>query len=339
MPGIHLNKMRKKISLLVVALVACSILSYGWGFFGHKVVHQLSIYGLPKQMQGFFYHNQDYLVQKSVRPDERRNNDPEEAPRHFIDVDVYGEDAVYTMPQSWKAAAEKYPVDTLKKYGIVPWHVMVMKERLTNAFRQQNADSILYYAADLGHYIADAHVPLHTTLNYDGQLTNQHGLHSLWESKVPEMHAEMYRLQNKKAIYLKDTETAIWEVVRASHKLFPGVLELEREATKSFTPETKYVTVERNGRKRQYYSDEFAKKYAELLGPTVAQRMQSSAEVVSNFWYTCWVDGGKPDLDKLMGSKISRDQKKALKQEKKSWKKNKLFQEKRVLALQKRANS
>ena len=331
--------MNKKITLVAAALLICSVVSYGWGFFGHKVVHQLAIYGLPKQMQGFFYKNQDYLVQNSVRPDERRSHDPEEAPRHFIDVDVYGEDAVYTMPQSWKAAAEKYPVDTLKKYGIVPWHVMVMKERLTNAFRQQNADSILFYAADLGHYIADAHVPLHTTLNYDGQLTNQHGLHSLWESKVPEMHAETYKLQNKKAVYLKDAETAIWEVVRASHKLFPSVLELEREATKSFTPETKYVTVERNGRTRRYYSDDFAKKYAELLGPTVAQRMQTSAEVVSNFWYTCWVDGGKPDLDKLMGGKISKDQKKALKQEKKSWNKNTLFQENRVIATQKKANS
>lgn len=331
--------MKRKFTLLAALVFVSSLATYGWGFFGHKVVHQLAIYGLPKQMQGFFYKNQEYLVQQSVRPDERRNHDPEEAPRHFIDVDVYGVDAVYTMPQSWKAAAEKYPVDTLKKYGIVPWHVTVIKERLTNAFRQQNADSILFYAADLGHYIADAHVPLHTTLNYDGQLTNQHGLHSLWESKVPEMHAEMYRLQNRKATYLKDTETAIWEVVRSSHKLFPGVLAMELEATKAFTPETKYVTVERNGRKRQYYSDTFAKKYAELLGPTVAQRMQASAEVVADFWYTCWVDGGKPDLDKLMGGRITKEEKQLLKEEQKSWKKNTLFQEGRVLALKKKSNS
>jgi hypothetical protein len=331
--------MSKKLVLVFLTILACSAISYGWGFFGHKVVHQLAIYGLPKQIQGFFYKNQDYLVKHSVRPDERRNHDQEEAPRHFIDVDVYGVDAVYTMPQSWEAAAKLYPVDTLKKYGIVPWHVMVMKERLTNAFKQQNADSILYYAADMGHYIADAHVPLHTTLNYDGQLTNQHGLHSLWESKVPEMHAQAYKLQNRKAKYLNDTETAIWEVVRASHKLFPDVLESERQATLLFTPETKYVTVERNGKKRQYYSDDFARKYAELLGPTVAFRMSGAAEVVSDFWYTCWVDGGKPDLDKLMGGKILSAEKKALKQEKKAWKKNTLFQENRILAKQDKANN
>lgn len=329
----------KKITLAVAALLLCSAMSYGWGFFGHKVVHQLAIYGLPKQMQGFFYKNQDYLVQKSIQADERRNHDPHEAPRHFIDVDIYGEDAVNTMPEGWEEAAARYTADTLIKYGIVPWHVVVIKERLTHAFKSQNADSILYYAADLGHYIGDAHVPLHTTVNYDGQLTNQKGLHSLWESKVPEMHAHGYKLQNKKAKYLPDPEKAIWEVIRASHKLFPQVLELELEASRNFTPETKYVTVERYGKMRQYYSDEFAKEYARLLGPTVANQMEASAEAVANFWYTCWVDGGKPDLDKLMGGKISRAEKKELKKELKSWKKNELFAKDMVIAAKKRATA
>jgi len=326
----------KKITLAAIALLLCSVMSYGWGFFGHKLVHQLAIYGLPKQMQGFFYKNQDYLVQKSVRPDERRNNDPHEAPRHFIDIDVYGEDAVNTMPQEWKAAAERYSADTLIKYGIVPWHVMVMKAKLTEAFRSQNADSILFYAADLGHYIADAHVPLHTTVNYDGQMTNQKGLHSLWESKVPEMQAKAYILNNGKAEYLENTEDAIWNVVRDSHKLFPQVLEMEKEASKNFTPETKYVSVERYGKVRQYYSDEFAEAYAKLLNPTVAYRLEAAAEMVSNFWYTSWVDAGKPDLTKLMGGELSKAEKKQLKQEKKAWKKNQLFEKELVIAAKKK---
>src|SRR5690606_9502920 len=135
------------------------------------------------------------------------------------------------------------------------------------------------------------------------QLTNQKGLHSLWESKVPEMYAKGYTLQNKKAEYLPDTEKAIWDVVRASHKLYPQVLEMETEASKNFTPETKHVTLERYGKMRQYYTEEFAAEYAKLLGPTVEKRMEASAQAVSNFWFTCWVDGGKPDLNKLMGGK------------------------------------
>ncbi|MCC9137440.1 zinc dependent phospholipase C family protein [Pontibacter silvestris] len=326
----------KKISLLATVLLFCSVMSYGWGFFGHKVIHQLAIYGLPKQMQNFFYKHQDYLIEKAVRPDERRNEDPAEAPRHFIDIDVYGKDAVNTMPEEWKAATARYSTDTLLKYGIVPWHVVVMKERLTNAFRTQNADSILFYAADLGHYIADAHVPLHTTVNYDGQLTEQKGLHSLWESKVPEMNAQAYKLQNKQAVYLPNTEKAIWEVVRHTNSLVPQTLTLEREASKSFTSDTKFIQVERYGKMRQYYSDEFAKKYQELLGPMVEQQMSNAAQMVSNFWYTCWVDGGKPNLDKLLTEKISKAEKKELKKELKSWKNNKLFEDDKVIAAQKK---
>ena len=45
-----------------------------------------------------------------------------------------------------------------------------------------NLEDVLRTAADLGHYLADAHVPLHTTGNYNGQRTNQTGIHALWET-------------------------------------------------------------------------------------------------------------------------------------------------------------
>ena len=35
---------------------------------------------------------------------------------------------------------------------------------------QKNQTKILRYAAELGHYIADAHVPLHASSNHNGQL-------------------------------------------------------------------------------------------------------------------------------------------------------------------------
>ncbi|GAB3533396.1 hypothetical protein GCM10027443_18830 [Pontibacter brevis] len=326
----------KKISLLAAALVVCSALSYGWGFFGHKVVHQLAIYNLPKQLQGFYFKHQNYIIAKSIRPDERRNNDPTEAPRHFIDIDVYGEEAINTMPEAWEAAASRYTTDTLLKYGIVPWHVVVMQERLTNAFKQQNVDSILYYSADLGHYIADAHVPLHTTVNYDGQLTEQKGMHSLWESKLPEMFAQTYKLNAKQAEYLPDAEKQIWKVVRNTYSLIPNTLEYEREVSKNFTKETKYDLVERNGRTRQYYSDAFAKAYQEKLGSMVEQQMSIAAQQVANFWYTAWVDGGKPDMEKLMYQPLTKTEKKQLKKEKKAFRKGELFQKDLIIAAQKK---
>ncbi|GAA4445474.1 hypothetical protein GCM10023188_48710 [Pontibacter saemangeumensis] len=322
----------KRITLIAAALLFCSALSYGWGFFGHKVIHQLAIYNLPKQLQGFYFKHHNYLISKSVRPDERRNDDPAEAPRHYIDIDVYGDEAINTMPEAWEAAAARYTADTLLKYGIVPWHVVVVQERLTNAFKEQNADSILYYSADLGHYIADAHVPLHTTVNYDGQLTAQKGMHSLWESKLPELFAQTYKLQGKKATYLPDTEKQIWQVVRHTYSLIPQTLSYELEVSKEFTPEAKFDQVERNGKMRQYYSDAFAEAYQQKLGSMVEDQMRAAAQQVASFWYTAWVDGGKPDMDKLMFQALTKADKKQLKQEKKAFRRGQLFEKCLVVA-------
>lgn len=186
--------MRRSLFIVVIALVVCS----SWGFLMHRTINQLAIYQLPKEMQPLFYKNMDYLVKHSVRPDERRNKDSTEASKHFIDFEAFGEDASHKMPLNWNDAVRQYSLDSMLEYGYVPYWIIIMQDRLTNAFRQKNKDSILFYAADLSHYIGDAHVPLHTSINYDGQLTGQKGLHALWESVVPELTLEQFDLSGKK---------------------------------------------------------------------------------------------------------------------------------------------
>ncbi|MFB9864139.1 hypothetical protein EFA69_07690 [Rufibacter immobilis] len=313
-----------KVLLTGCLLLSCSVSGFSWGFFGHKVIQQLAVYGLPKQMQVYYHRHMATLVETSVRPDERRSVDPQEAPRHYIDLEAFGPHALHDMPRDWSAAAAKYSADTLQKYGIVPWQVMRIKERLTHAFYTKNADSILYYSADLAHYIQDAHVPLHTSLNHDGQLTGQTGLHSLWESKLPEQHLAGYHLRQSNGQYLKNPELAIWEVVRASHQLVPLVLSAEKQASEKFTEATKYTVTERNGRTRRSYTDAFAAAYHQALGNMVQDRMKASAEATASFWYTCWVDGGKPDLSKLLPTPRTKAENKQLKQELKAWKKGNL---------------
>jgi hypothetical protein len=152
---------RNKIILGIATsvLIVCS----GWGFLMHRTITQLSIYQLPPEMQPFFSQNMDYLVKHSIRPDERRNSDRTEATKHFIDLEAYGPDAEKDMPLNWDAAVAKYTKDTLLKYGHVPYWVIEMKNRLTRAFDVEDRDSILFYAADIAHYIEDANVPLSAT--------------------------------------------------------------------------------------------------------------------------------------------------------------------------------
>ncbi len=331
----HKICMPKRV-FLTLPLLLCSLLGFGWGFFGHKIVHQLAIYGLPRQMQPFYYRHQETLVEDSVRPDQRRNQDPQEGPRHFIDLDVYGDGANDQLPEGWEEAVKTHSADTLRKYGIVPWHVVRLKGRLTEAFRTRNVDSILFYSADLGHYVADAHVPLHTSVNYDGQLTGQRGIHSLWETKLPESFIQNYRLYSGKATYLPDPQGAIWQVVRSTFSLLEPTLLQEQEASQAFSPAEKYVQVEVRGQTRQYYADAFAAEYQKRMGDMVEKQMQASAQMVASFWYTCWVDAGKPDLNQLLASPLTKQEKRALRKEKAAWRKNELVQKEMLLAKNKK---
>lgn len=281
----------------------------GWGFLMHRTINQLAIYELPAPMQAFYFKNQESLVKNSVRPDQRRNQDSTEATKHFIDLEAFGPGSDKNMPLKWEDAVKKYSRDTLLAYGYVPYHVMAMKNRLTKAFAEKNADSILFLSADLAHYIGDAHVPLHTTLNYDGQLTNQKGLHALWESVIPEIDIEKFVFTSQhRAMYLKAPDKAIWNAVRSGAGLVKNLLEQERLTTLDFTESTKYRIQLRRGKEVKYYTTAFAKAYHAKLGNTIQLQLVRSADLVADFWYTCWVDGGKPDLNGLMRNPLTLEE-------------------------------
>ena len=315
------------VVLSVMLIVTCS-----WGFLVHKTAHQLAVYELPKEIIPFFYQNMENLVTNAPRPDMRRNQDSTEATKHFIDLEMYGPEAATKMPVDWRMAVKMYTKDSLLKYGYVPYHVIYMKGKLTEAFKKGIKDSILFYAADLGHYIEDANVPLHTTANYDGQLTNQKGLHSLWESMIPELEIENYNLYSAhKAVYLKNPTKAIWGALRQAAVLVPGMLLKEKEVSKGFTEEQKFRTQVRNGRESKSYTTEFAKAYAAALKNTINVQLLSSANLVADFWYTSWVDAGKPDLSAITPGWSTEAQSK-LEAELKAFKDNKLLENKLLLS-------
>src|SRR5687767_8572638 len=161
------------LSLLVLLIGLCAS---GWGFFAHQRINKLAVFTLPPAMIGFYKKNLNYIVESSVNPDRRRYAVPDEAARHYIDLDHYGDSSFNKMPRYWNKAVEEHSEDTLKAYGIVPWHVNTMYYRLKEAFLLKDPDRILKISAELGHYIGDAHVPLHTTENYNGQRTGQEGI-------------------------------------------------------------------------------------------------------------------------------------------------------------------
>jgi hypothetical protein len=323
--------MRKSLMVLLSAVLLTVFGS--WGYLIHRTVNQLAVYELPKTVRPFFYRNMDYLVKESIRPDVRRNTDSTEASKHFIDFEAYGDSAAWKMPLKWEEAVARFSTDTLLKWGYVPYEIMRVKEALTRSFRSMNRDSILFYAADLGHYIGDAHVPLHTTINYNGQLTDQRGLHSLWESMVPEIELSNYTLSSRhKARYLPEPEKQVWSALRNSFSLVPDLLQMEKKASIGLTPEQKFRTQVRNGREVKSYSTLFAKAYSRLLRNTVNEQLLSTSDLIADMWYTSWVDGGKPDLAPLLNPVVTKGERKALYHEVKWFKRNQLIKNKKLIA-------
>jgi hypothetical protein len=246
------------------------------------------------------------LTDHSVDPDKRRYAIEGEAECHYIDLDHYykpGEDPYKILPKYWKEAVEKFSEDTLRSYGIVPWHVLHMKYKLQKAFENKNIDLILKYSAEIGHYIGDAHVPLHTTENYNGQLSGQKGIHGLWESRLVEINAEDYDYFVGKAAYKKYVQDYIWDAVKGSHKALDSVLHIEKELTKSFPTDRKYSYEQRGNTTISTYSREFCELYHNQMNGMVERRLKAAVLAVGSIWYTAWVDAGQPDLRSLQNQK------------------------------------
>lgn len=320
--SVPLGLMKWKILCLFALLnVLQSIHSttYGWGFFAHRRINRLAVFCLPEPMANFFKYHIVYLTENAVNPDRRRGSVKGEAPKHFIDIDVYGDSALWKMPRRWTDAVAKYTEDTLQEYGIVPWHVNRMKYDLQKAFETKNVRRILATAADLGHYIADSNVPLHTTQNYNGQMTNQKGIHGFWESRLPELFSDKYDYFVGKADYEKRVLDRAWKGVIDAHLALDSVLGFERQLNARWPEDKKYSFEQRGNVTTQVYSREYSSTYHQMLGDQVERRMRASIKEVSDIWYTAWVDAGQPDLTNLIDQKFSEEELKEMEEEQKQW--------------------
>ena len=279
-----------------------------WGFFAHRRINRLAVFSLPIEMIGFFKENIQFITENSVDPDRRRYAVEGEAEKHFIDADAFGDSAIYQLPRYWEEAIERFGEDSLRSFGIGPWNVYSVKMQLTSAFIRKDPRSILRLAADLGHYIGDINVPLHTTENYNGQLTDQYGIHGFWESRIPELLSDDYDFFVGKAIYLKNPQLTAWEAVIQAHLALDSVFRFEKELTKRFKKDKKYSFEERGNITTKTYSREFTKAYADLLNGQVERQMRKSIKMIADFWFTAWVDAGQPDLNALLKNPIPENE-------------------------------
>lgn len=272
-------------------LLLCS-----WGFHAHRIINRAAVYTLPTSLAQFYKQHIDYISENSVNPDKRRYVSPGEAERHFIDIDTYGHDPFDSIPRRWTEAVEKFSEDTLRTRGIVPWQIHLSFYQLVEAFKEKDTDRILKISADMGHYIADAHSPLHTTKNYNGQLSGQEGIHGFWESRLPELFADQYNYLVGRAQYIEQPLSYAWKIVENSSSLTDSLLSVEKELSDNTSPDQKFNYEIRNNILIRTYSKSYSTNYHEALNGMIEKQMQKSVLAIGSFWYTAWVDAGQPDL-------------------------------------------
>lgn len=294
-------------SVILLFVLLCSYFqSFCWGFFAHQKINSYACFLLPPEMMVLYKPNISFITEHSIDPDKRRYAVKDEGPRHYIDIDKYGKYPFTEVPRKWKDAIAKFSEDSLMMHGIVPWHIQVMLGRLTAAFKEINYSKIMKNSAELGHYIADSHVPLHTSSNHNGQLTNQKGIHGFWESRVPELLAEKeWDFMIGKAQYIKDPLSYTWDRILESAKASDSVLNFERELTKQFSEDKKYSFESRNGKTIRQYSSAFTIAFNKKLDGMIERRMRLSIQSIASFWYTAWVNAGQPNLKSLANQKFS----------------------------------
>ncbi len=184
----------------------------------------------------------------------------------------------------------------LDEHGILPYHLLRAYRQLVRAFESGDEKRILKQAADIGHYIADAHVPLHTTENYNGQLTGQEGIHAFWESRLPELFADSYDFFVGKAEYVEQPADFFWQTVFDSHSLVDSVLQEERALRQNYPAEQVYCYEERGGLQLRTSCRPYALAYHRRLHGMVERRMRAAVHAVASIWYSAYIDAGSPIL-------------------------------------------
>ena len=278
-------KFNIKIKIFLFVLFLPMGFIYSWGEKGHQVISKNAVMLLPKEMASFNAWK-DYMVEHASDADIRRKTDKTEAPRHYIDIDFYKEFLNGNMIENQDELISKYGDSTVTANGILPWTTQETLNSLTVALKEKNRDKALIYAADLGHYVADGHQPMHTTVNYNGQLTNQEGVHFRYEVTMVDMHIDTLEdvIDSSNINYIKNPLSFIFNYISNANSVNNVLLDADKLAHQE-TGSTE--------------SDDYYRILWFRTRYVTEMQFKTAEEDLSSLLYTAWVNAGKPTFSDI----------------------------------------
>jgi hypothetical protein len=281
-----------------------------WGFEAHKKITELaidiilnlqSVKGVEQQkfnsLKNFLEANKATIIERCIEPDMVRNELKDEQFNHFIDIDRYGSYPFGELPRDKRKAIEKFGFENVQKNGLLPWRIAEVMDSLGETISNQSNEKMLRYFSWIAHYVEDAHQPLHVTENYDGQLTNQSGIHSRFETELVKhmiskngLNFNPKRLASEFVNFepISDKVKFAFDIVLESYKYIEPILEADRFAKDKIPVEKLYRVEKRDGRTRYIYSDDYYSIMNERLDSLVLSRMEKSAVRLVYIWLNVW---------------------------------------------------
>ena len=274
----HITVKNNKFLSFAVLCIVCFILA-GWGAVGHKLINRKATYNFPPQMSAFNYWR-DSLAYHASDADYRKSSDTAESRRHFIDIDEYGGFiATGRIPQTLDSLYALYGYNFVMSNGIVPFAIIAFTDSVKKAFQQGNWQKAMLHSADLGHYVADAHQPLHITRNYDGQYTNQSGIHSRYETQMINRDSSYIQFPRDSVLYVSNINNFVFTFLYSNYPYVDSVLKADSIAH-ALTGSTN--------------SEAYYQMLWNLSGNFTIRLFRNASKFLSSLIYTAWVNAGSP---------------------------------------------
>jgi len=273
------------VLVLVSVLIAGQSPVHAWGFEAHKFIVDRAIALLPAEIRPFFEKHRVSIVEHSIDPDLWRTVgwDAQESPNHFLDMDAYGASPFNDLPRDRDAALKKFGLETINKNGLLPWRAQEMHGKLVEAFmlkQTYSRDNIKLFSSLLAHYLSDAQVPFHASLNHDGQLTGQWGIHSRFESELFERYRDRLQVSPAPVTSIASIRDFAFDSLVASYSYVPAILDADKAAVVG----------------REEYDDAYFAMMFEKVKPVLEARLASAITATASAITTAWEQAGKPAL-------------------------------------------
>jgi len=280
------------VTLAIVMGLAAQEPVSAWGLDVHRWITQRALEGLPAGLKPFFLERSAFIVEHAVDPDLWRvvglkSDRGDEDPNHFLDIDGLDEPRPFTnVPRDWDRYVAKYGLERANKMGRLPWRVEEVYGRLVTTFRDAAkgqgyaGDNAAYLSAVLAHYIEDAHVPFHAVLNYDGQATNQRGIHSRFESQLVLRNRATLKLARVTIQPIPDVKAFVFQRLVEGEALVQSILDADLAAAKG----------------REFYDDVYFATFLKGARPVVERRLAEAASGVASVITAAWTEAGQPPM-------------------------------------------